>query len=772
MTDSNPKDNKQDQGSYSMYPPTSPVAPPANMQYNINMYGNPAAAAAFAQYGYGYPMPMDVYAGQGAPFMGYGMNPNMMYYGNGNGNVPQQNPKKKYYNNNSNNINNNNNTNSIGSNTSNNISNISTPLNNSKTATSSVTSTGTSTPVSKPVSIVIKNQYKFELGNSNSFSTKNLKLEYPFYVNTDEVEFEQARSKRHFLRLQALNDEISTPTADVEAEIDEATVPLDEGIVEDGPKNEKTSKESSKEDSSEAPSPKSVKSWSAIASSAVSKPKVSSSPTPQLKKDKKYVPSTIKSLEPLGVVALRMCLDQDYIKYTIENVPDAGKAIDSIVPRGIVNTGNICFMSSVLQVLLYCKPFINILNVISYRTVAKIGSSVSPSLDACLELYRRFDKQTCENEKKPVPKSKLTNGNNVGITPAAEPIKPDDFYKTLSKLPKFRDLRWGHQEDAEEFLTHLLDQLHEEFITSIDALNESDIMNLLQTINDEDLKGFFVRSLSKYKTANFAKNCSAQMKGVMDKYGSNGEDDEEDCENGWHEVSSTSRKGKKTKSAAKRTVEVEVSPISSIFGGQFRSVLDIPKNKESQSITLDPFQTIQLDISDPAVNDLETAFKKFSEYELIPFKSSSGNDVEAKKQTFIDKLPQVLLIQLKRFSFINNTDKDKIVNYNAYSGRVEKIRKKIHYNHELTIPRETISSVHANFYNDAGTKYKLVGVVYHHGVSPSGGHYTADVYHQEMDKWFRIDDVNIAELNKEEVLKGGEDGFDSRTAYILMYQKI
>ena len=144
---------------------------------------------------------------------------------------------------------------------------------------------------------------------------------------------------------------------------------------------------------------------------------------------------------------------------------------------------------------------------------------------------------------------------------------------------------------------------------------------------------------------------------------------------------------------------------------------------------------------------------------------------KAEKQTFIDKLPQVLLIQLKRFQFINNTDKDNsMINYNAYNGRIEKIRqKKINYEHELMIPIESISSTNA--LRDEDRQYSLSGVIYHHGLSSDGGHYTADVYHKETDKWYRIDDINITEVQKDSVLKGGEDGVDSRTAYILMYQK-
>ncbi|CUS21236.1 LAQU0S02e09142g1_1 [Lachancea quebecensis] len=783
MSSAASKDNQE--GSYSMYPPTSPVGPPASMQYGMGVYGNPNT---FAQYGYGYPMPMDMYASQGAPFLGYGINPNMMYYGGGS--VPPPNgQKKKYYNK----VENNGKT-EAGNHHSNSHNNGGQFYANGKSGpASSGTTNPTTSPsgVSKSIPITIKNQYKFELGNANSVSTTDLKIEYPFFANTDEKEFSKAQEKRRVLALKALSEiyagnfdeinqskdiEVETPTKEpVEAplETSQASSYEEPNIAENTEKleqiTERENKESESRESStanQAAPAKTIKSWSAVASSAVPKTSPSSSPLDQ-KKDKKYVPPTVKSLEPLGVVALRVCFDPQYVKYTAEQYKGVGMALQTVTPRGIINTGNICFMSSILQVLLFCEPFVNLMNLISVKTSAKMGSTGFVLLDACLELYRKFDKQAFEREKA------SRNGSGVNVSNAlADAIKPDDFYKTLSKLPKFKDLRWGHQEDAEEFLTHLLDQLHEEFVNSIDSLSDNEVTNLINSINDEDTKTVFIRNLAKYKNAKFIKDSSNEIKSMLEKYDADVEDANDSSGNGWQEVSSTSKKGKKTKTAAKRTVVVEPSPISVIFGGQFRSVLDVPQNKEPQSITLDPFQTIQLDISDPDVNDLDGAFLKFSEMEHLPFKTSSGNNVEAKKQTFIDKLPEVFLIQLKRFSFINNTDKSKIVNYNAYSGHVEKIRKKIHYGHELVIPDETISSVHSTFYKEAGTSYKLIGVVYHHGVSPSGGHYTCDVYQEAHNKWYRIDDTNVQEIENDEVLKGGEEGNDSRTAYILIYQKL
>ncbi|SCU99759.1 LANO_0F03510g1_1 [Lachancea nothofagi CBS 11611] len=796
-------------GSYSMYPPTSPAVPPASMQYQMaGVYGNPNT---FAQYGYGYPMPMDMYAGQGAPFMGYGMNPGMMYYGGNNsgnsGVPPPSGQKRKYYNNNNNN-NNNTNTNTTNNNTNSN----SKPDNGGKSAESPYYSnvksgsvSGGSTNVSsaaangtKSVPITIKNQYKFELGNSNSVSTTDLKLEYPFYSNTDPNIFRKAQVRRTQVTLRALNDvfgaSFGEQLSDAGVETDGETIQEVTDQFQTAPATvPSTQDENAQAEESLTPTPevaslpelkevkgsveepvkavpaRTIKSWSAVASSAAGTNGSAKSANVSFdKKDKKYVPPTVKSLEPVGVVALRVCFDPEYVKYTTEHSKGTGMALQSVIPRGIVNSGNICFMSSILQTLLFCQPFINLMNLVSIKTPAKMGSTGFLLLDACLELYRKFDKQVFEREKA----VRAENGD-VGISSAlTTAIKPEDFYKTLSKLPKFKDLKWGHQEDAEEFLTHLLDQLHEEFVHSINVLSEGDISNLIKSINDEDSKLIFIRNLATYKNAEFIKKPSSDLKNILDKYGVNADALEEDQEKGWQEVSSTSKKGKKTKTAAKRTVIVVPSPISVIFGGQFRSVLDVPQNKEPQSITLDPFQTIQLDISESNVEDLDSAFRKFSESEQIPFKTSSGNSVEAKKQTFIDKLPQVLLIQLKRFSFINNTDKSKIVNYNAYSGHVEKIRKKIQYGHELTIPDESISSVHSAFYKQSGSAYKLIGVVYHHGLSPSGGHYTCDVFQEALSKWYRIDDVNVQEIDKEEVLKGGEEGKDPRTAYILIYQKL
>ncbi|EDO18676.1 hypothetical protein Kpol_1055p31 [Vanderwaltozyma polyspora DSM 70294] len=819
MSSSNSHENTEE--SYSMYPKTSSPPPPPHQGGGMHFPTYQAAMPIYA-----YPQTPYLYGQIPAyPFNMMGQN-QMMYQ---HGSMPQGGESKKKWSNSGSGI--------SGSKVNHYQNHQHSASYHPQSSSTNSSNSSTGSTFSQPktqatTNNVASTKYKFYIPSANDEKTNNVSIEFPLFFNTSEEEFSKAKEARYRLRVESLDNTFEkketvtefspveekeevpeTNTAEISDTLNQkpvgkpeapnkapsepkhvTTVKTSEPVSEENEKKVIEDKHVSTIQSAavlpsstetQKPAPKS---WSAIASSAISKPKsMNHSPTsstnnlsgqgssqaPQ-RKDKKYIPSTTLGAEPLGSITLRMCFDPDYLNYT-QNNNESILPIGSIIPRGIVNRANICFMSSVLQVLLYCRPFISVLNIASTRnSYSKVNSNSSKLLDACVTIYKQFDKQTYQKEKEnDKNKDKKSNGKAVeekpmnNFAPASDAINPDDFYKILSTLPKFKDLQWGHQEDAEEFLTHLLDQLHEEFICSINSLTDNEILNIVQSISDEELKVFFVRNLPQYKKADFMKNASYQLKSLISKYGPMSDDDDET--NGWHEVSSTSKKGKKTKTAAKRTVEIEQSPISNLFGGQFRSVLDIPNNKESQSITLDPFQTIQLDISDSSIDDLETAFKKFSEYELLPFKSSSGSDVEAKKQTFIDKLPQVLLVQLKRFSFINNTDKDNnMTNYNAYNGRIEKIRKKIKYDHELTIPLESLSPASIDTKNRA---YELTGVIYHHGLSSDGGHYTADVYHKELDKWYRIDDVNIIELEKDDVLKGGEDGNDTRTAYILIYRK-
>lgn len=59
-------------------------------------------------------------------------------------------------------------------------------------------------------------------------------------------------------------------------------------------------------------------------------------------------------------------------------------------------------------------------------------------------------------------------------------------------------------------------------------------------------------------------------------------------------------------------------------------------------------------------------------------------------------------------------------------------------------------------------------VVYHHGNSATGGHYTTDVFHIGLNGWLRIDDQTVKVINQYQVLKQTPE----RTAYLLYYRRV
>lgn len=74
-------------------------------------------------------------------------------------------------------------------------------------------------------------------------------------------------------------------------------------------------------------------------------------------------------------------------------------------------------------------------------------------------------------------------------------------------------------------------------------------------------------------------------------------------------------------------------------------------------------------------------------------------------------------------------------------------------------------------------KYQLFGVLYHHGQSASGGHYTLDVLHPNRDlndrwraAWIRIDDELVSDIRPDDVFGAHEMG--DRCAYLLFYRRI
>ncbi|PGH13778.1 hypothetical protein AJ79_03477 [Helicocarpus griseus UAMH5409] len=380
-----------------------------------------------------------------------------------------------------------------------------------------------------------------------------------------------------------------------------------------------------------------------------------------------------------------------------------GSKIPFVEPRGLVNTGNMCYMNSVLQILVFCVPFYEFLDKIGRRAVHSFKSDL-PLIDAMIMFMREFRVIDAATS---VEQLRLRLKQNE-LEQYGDSFIPEYVYQVIRHLPRFRDMRRGHQQDAQEFLGFLLEELHEECVLAIKQATSTG---------------------SDASTPVEADSVSA---------------DSEPAAEGWLEV------GHKQKPAVTRSsghIAAE-SPITKIFGGKLRSEFRVPGNKNS--VTLEPYQSLQLDIGSPQVNNIIDALKGLTKPETMQgdFNSSRGPKVTATKQVFIESLPPVLILHLKRFQ------------YDSVTKGTQKIWKKIGYPLELELPKEAFPPHRRNILSAQGSglpKYRLTGVIYHHGKNASGGHYTVDVRRQDGREWIRLDDTIIRRIRSEDVANAGSE---------------
>uniref|UniRef100_UPI00358FDEFF ubiquitin carboxyl-terminal hydrolase 10 isoform X2 n=1 Tax=Myxine glutinosa TaxID=7769 RepID=UPI00358FDEFF len=385
-------------------------------------------------------------------------------------------------------------------------------------------------------------------------------------------------------------------------------------------------------------------------------------------------------------------------------------------PRGLVNRGNWCYINSTLQALVMCSPLYNVLRGLLQCKDISRTETCTPMLDGLVKLVKEFGPPLLPAKPKPGVALEKTKDLRLGT-----PFEPTFIYKLLTVIKSSMCEKGRQQEDAEEFLSFVFNQLHEEMFSLKQLLNPA-------------LGG---------KAA--PNGLDGKLHEPGDHLGGDQQDDEEEEE--WEQVYS------KNRSAITRSADMRSTIVTDIFGGQHRAILHQHGSRESA--TLEPFFTLPLDIQPERVTCLKDALEGLVAREAVQgYTSKNKREVEVSRRIMLEKLPPILILHLKCFLY-NKT------------GGSQKLMKTIEYPTDLEISKDLLSLASRNKFSKGQRSYRLFAVTYHHGKNATGGHYTTGVYHTGLGYWLHIDDQNVRLINLQQVLKPGLP----RTAYLLYYRR-
>ncbi|KAK8021140.1 hypothetical protein PG990_006278 [Apiospora arundinis] len=341
-----------------------------------------------------------------------------------------------------------------------------------------------------------------------------------------------------------------------------------------------------------------------------------------------------------------------------------GQKLAFLKPRGLINTGNMCYMNSILQVLIFCTPFYDFLDQVSQKAVHSFKSA-TPLVDAMIMFMREFhviDSATSVEQLRMRLK-------NEELEQYGEPFAPEVVYDAIRKHKRFAEMQRGQQQDAEEFLGFLLESLREE---------------------------------CKETMAQHSDSTAATA--ATPKAGSSPTDTTDSSD--WLEVG-TKQRAAITRSSGEPHDSL---PTTQIFGGKLRS--ELKKTGCQDSIHYERFQPLQLDIGSPQVRNIIDALRNLTLPETLHDSDSKPGTTKT-KQVFIETLPPVLILHLKRFQF------------DAQSGTgTTKIWKKLYITTERAPAVVTTPSMWRR---------------------------------QDGQEWIRIDDTIIRRVRSEDVAEGGQE---------------
>ncbi|XP_063294840.1 ubiquitin carboxyl-terminal hydrolase 10 isoform X1 [Pelobates fuscus] len=437
----------------------------------------------------------------------------------------------------------------------------------------------------------------------------------------------------------------------------------------------------------------------------------------------KYAPPATSPQAPEKQVEVKegpVPVSEDPVAIKIAEMLEGVKLVHkpvSLQPRGLINKGNWCYINATLQALVACPPMYHLMKSIPVYTKAMRPCTSTPMIDSFVRLMNEFTSMPVLPKTKQAPGEKVVRDIRPG--PAFEPTY---IYRLLT-VSKSSLSEKGRQEDAEEYLGFVLNGLHEEMLS---------LKKLLSPQND------------KIPISNGPDTPPANEEKEVPQLDEQGEGSDEE----WEKV------GPRNKSSVTRQADFVQTLITDIFGGHMRSVVYQQSSKESA--TLQPFFTLQLDIQSEKIRTVQEALESLVARESVQgYTTKTKQEVEISRRVTLEELPPVLVLHLKRFVF-------------EKTGGCQKLVKNIEYPVDLEISKDLLSpGVRSKIFKGQRT-YRLFAVVYHHGNSATGGHYTTDVFQIGLNGWLRIDDQTVKVINQYQVVKQTVE----RTAYLLYYRRV
>ncbi|XP_017059620.1 histone-lysine N-methyltransferase 2D [Drosophila ficusphila] len=401
--------------------------------------------------------------------------------------------------------------------------------------------------------------------------------------------------------------------------------------------------------------------------------------------------ASVKPLKPEQLRPVQQQLDEwtnKYAEFLTRHKTNLAQI--SLRPRGLTNRSNYCYINSILQALLGCSPFYNLLRSIP-KQAAVLSEVKTPTVNAMMSFMTNFSSlpSGLRLRLNNINKGSQNKGKDefVGSDLQCDmAFEPTEIYKLWNDSRE--EHVEGRQEDAEEFLGYVLNKLNDEMLEVIKLIDKP----------------------------------TPQQNGQEPA-------EQEDGGDVWQMICNNRNKGSVT-----RQTDFGRTPVSDIFRGELRSRLQ--REGEHSTDVIQPFFTLQLNIEKAAsVKEALEILVGRDQLEGVTG-SKTKQEVVAWQQMTLEKLPVVLILHLKYFDY--------------RSDGCTKILKKVEFPVELKIDAKILGSKKTSQKQRA---YRLFAVVYHDGKEASKGHYITDVFHTGYSSWLRYDDSSVKPVSEKHVLQ-------------------